>query len=247
MTPTGWVIGALVIGAVAAIRYLVARAHGATTLARLGGEHPTKWRVPSFAAIAVAPRQIAAAVIDRRRLASYDATLAVALETIARVVRGGGSLSLAIGEAALSMRGAVADDLGRVAAAAQRGERLEHALAQWRADRDRGSVRLAAGAIALAAATGGPPARVIEDVAASLRTRLQIEGEAKALGAQAQLSALVVGIAPVAFALVSCAVDPANARVMFTTPIGLACLVAGVTLDVIGAVWMHRVSETVLG
>lgn len=187
------------------------------------------------------------AVGAARRASAYDAALAVALDGLARAVRGGGSLQSAIGEAAGDVPGDVGRDLRRVATSVARGGRLESALSQWRRDRDRPSVRLAVGAIALAAQTGGPPARVIEDVAASLRTRMQIEGEARALGSQARLSAIVVGIAPVGFALVACAADARNAQLMFGTPIGLACVVVGVVLDVTGALWMHRISETVLG
>ena len=200
--------------------------------------------------LSLSPRQWTratwASVIQWRQSGAYDAALAVGLDAIARAVRSGGSLQSGIGEAAESLAGPVGEDLRRVAATVQRGARLDAALDEWRATRDRPAVRLAVGAIALAAQTGGPPARVIEDVAASLRVRMQIEGEARSLGSQARLSALVVGVAPVGFALVACAADSRNARLMFGTPIGVACVAVGLALDVTGAVWMHRISETVL-
>lgn len=185
-------------------------------------------------------------VVRARRDAAYDASLAVALDAVARAVRGGGSLHAAIGEASAGLHGGAGDDLRRIAATTQRGVRLDAALADWRRDRDRSSVHLAVGAIALAAQTGGPPARVIEDVAASLRMRLQTEAEARSLGAQARLSAIVVGVAPVGFALIACSLDSRNATLMFGTPIGIACLVAGLGFDIAGAVWMHRISQAVL-
>jgi tight adherence protein B len=186
------------------------------------------------------------AFVAARRDAAYDASLATALDAMARAVRGGGSLQAAVGEAANGVGGLVGSDLHRIAASVQRGVRFEAALTAWRTERDRASVHLAVGAIALAAQTGGPPARVIEDVAASLRMRMQIENEARSLGAQARLSAIVVGVAPIGFALVACAVDSRNASLMFGTPIGVACLILGLGFDVAGAVWMHRISQTVL-
>lgn len=237
--------GFLVAFGVMAVRALSMHARRRRRASFLVDGRPPRRRTISFT-----PRSWVAAAWQAirvlREASAYDAALAVALDGLARAVRGGGSLQSAIGEAATGVTGLVGDDLRRVAGAVQRGMPLDVALAEWRSARDRASVRLATGAIALAAKTGGPPARVIEDVAASLRVRMQVEGEARSLGAQARLSALVVGVAPVGFALVACASDTRNARLMFGTPIGVACVVVGLALDVAGALWMNRISETVL-
>jgi len=189
---------------------------------------------------------IAASVLRARAEASYDADLALFLDAVARSIRSGGSIASAIDEAAAVARGAVATDTRRVAASVQRGQPSTRALDAWVHHRRRGSVRLAVGALGLAVQTGGPPARVIEEVAAALRQRQQLEGEARALAAQARLSALVVGLAPVAFAALTCLTDPKNARLLFGTPIGLACVTVGLTLDAIGALWMRRISESAI-
>ena len=65
------------------------------------------------------------------------------------------------------------------------------------------------------------------------------------MGAQARLSAIVVGVAPVGFALLTTATDKRNAHMLFGTPLGLTCVALGLGLDAIGAVWMHRISESV--
>jgi tight adherence protein B len=188
-----------------------------------------------------------AALWRSRQVAAFDATLATALDAMARGVRSGGSLAAAIGEAAPAVRGGVARDVRRVTSSVERGQPLRHALLDWSERRPRPSVRLAVGALVLAAESGGPPARVIEEVAGALRARLQVEGEARALAAQARLSALVVGLAPIGFVALTSATDSRNAHTLFATPVGVSCLVAGLFLDVVGAVWMHRISESVLG
>ena len=196
-------------------------------------------------AIAAGSPLIGAAVLRSRADAGYDATLASALDAIGRGVRSGGSLPLAVTEAAASVRGRVAADLEQIASSVQRGRPFAEAVQEWRAVRDRASVRLTVGALVLATQTGGPPARVIEDVAAAIRVRLQVAREAHALAAQARLSAIVVGVAPLGFMLVSSLSDPRNARVLFGTPIGIACLLTGLALDAVGARWMHRMSAAV--
>ncbi len=187
----------------------------------------------------------AAAVVRSRQAAAYDATLAATLDALARGARSGASLNSALGEAAAAVRGAVALDVQRVASSIDRGQQLAPALHQWVNRRPRPSVRLAVGALVLAAESGGPPARVIEEVAGALRTQLQVEGEARSLAAQARLSALVVGLAPIAFIGLTSVTDARSAHMLFGTPVGVSCLAVGLALDALGAVWMHRISESV--
>jgi tight adherence protein B len=197
-------------------------------------------------AVLVAGAPLAAWLVLRNRAdAAYDATLANALDAAGRSVRSGGSLAQAVAEAATSVRGTVGADLTRIAAAVERGRPFTDALAVWRAERDRPSVRLSVGALVLATQTGGPPARVIEDVAVAIRTRQQVAREANALASQARLSAVVVGIAPLGFMLVTCITDARNAHMLFGTPIGVTCVVVGLMLDGLGALWMHRMSAAV--
>lgn len=186
------------------------------------------------------------AFLRGRQAAAYDAMLASALDATARGLRSGGSLAASIGQATSAVHGAVALDIQRVATAVDRGQPLGAALEAWARRRDRASVRVSVGALVLAAETGGPPARVIEEVAGALRVQLQVEGEARALAAQARLSAVVVGVAPIAFVALSSAVDAGNAHMLFGTPVGVAFLITGLALDGVGAVWMHRISESVV-
>ncbi|MEY2469139.1 MAG: tight adherence protein [Actinomycetota bacterium] len=200
----------------------------------------------ALGAVAALP-VVAASVMHARAEASYDTNLAQFLDAVGRSIRSGGSIASAIDEAAAVARGAVASDTRRVAAGVQRGQPITRALDSWIRTRERGSVRLAVGALGLAVETGGPPARVIEEVSSALRQRQQLEGEARALAAQARLSALVVGLAPIAFAALTCITDRKNAHLLFGTPIGLACVTVGLILDALGALWMRRISESVRG
>ncbi|MEY2471817.1 MAG: tight adherence protein [Actinomycetota bacterium] len=218
----------------------------ATLCAALGGALLIGVVFGVLLAVLVGGSPLAIALVLRSRAdAAYDDTLAAALDAAARSVRSGGSLPQAVTEASTSVRGPVARDLTRVATTVARGRPFADALDGWRGARQRPAVRLAVGALVLATQTGGPPARVIEDVASALRSRQQVAREAHALAAQARLSAIVVGVAPLAFMLVTCATDARNAHMLFGTPIGVACVVTGLLLDALGAFWMHRMSATV--
>ena len=177
----------------------------------------------------------------RKRLGS---SLPAALDEIARSLRSGGSLVQAIADAARATPGAIGDDLFQVAAAHRAGVPLADALTRWRSTRPIAGVRLTASALELGLAAGGAHARAIDGVAATLRDNLAITAEVRAQAAQAQASALVIGLAPIGFTALACVADHRTATFLFQTPAGLACLAIGLALDAAGAIWMGRITRT---
>ena len=163
-----------------------------------------------------------------------------ALEHVAAGLRGGASVADAIGTLA-DGNGALAADLRRVRARARLGFGLADALATWPSERDVPSARAAAGALALAVTVGGPAADAIDGLATSLRERLAAGAEARALSAQARLSAIVVGGAPIAYLAVSAIVDPSSVATLVETGSGRVCLFVGLGLQVLALVWMRRI------
>ena len=117
-------------------------------------------------------------------------------------------------------------------------------LARWRSTRPLPGVRLTASALELGLAAGGTHARAVDGVAATLRDNLAISAEVRAQAAQAQASALVIGLAPVGFTALACLADHRTASFLFQTPAGLACLAVGGTLDAAGAMSMARITRT---
>jgi tight adherence protein B len=118
------------------------------------------------------------------------------------------------------------------------------ALEAWAQARPVAAVRLAVAALCLGAETGGAQARAIDGVAATLRQRLGVAAEARALASQARASAAVMAVAPVAFCALTSATDPRVAAFLLRSPGGIAVLGAGLLLDTAGAVWMARITST---
>jgi tight adherence protein B len=190
---------------------------------------------------AVAPRLLLPLLV-RRQAARRDEQLAGALERVAAGVRSGSSITIALDELAGELADPLGSELRAIAEAVRHGMPLGAALDSWAggptASRE---VTLAAAALALGAAAGGPVARALDGVAATLRERRQLQAEVRALATQARASAWLLALAPVGFAGLMSTVAPDAVAFLVTTPVGLLCLGAGLTLDVIGAVWMARV------
>lgn len=178
---------------------------------------------------------------SRRRRRREAAAFPVALESVARSLRSGATLPQALAEAAAAVGGQVGDDLARVAVHA-RSAGLGVALDAWSASRQTSEVRVASAAIALASETGGAAAAAIDGVASSIRQRQAAAGEVRALSTQARLSAIVIGSAPAAFALLSSSADRRASAFLLGTRAGWTCLAVGLGLDAAGVAWMTRIT-----
>ena len=215
-------------------------AAGALALAWLAAG-PTATAVLAAGAGACAARTRMRTAFAARRARAGQ--LPAALDRLSTALRSGASLPAAIAEAGAATPPPLGDELAAVARAADRGRPLVAVLDEWSATRDDRGTRLAATALVLAAAVGSAPARAVDGVAATLRERIDLAAERRALATQARTSALVLAAAPAAFALVLLTADRAAADFLLRHPTGWACLAAGGALDATGAWWMARLTR----
>jgi tight adherence protein B len=178
----------------------------------------------------------------RRRQAELAAGLPDLLERVAGELRAGGTPLVALAEAANGPdlpEGLVADVASLVERAEEHG--LEVVLASWAAERPIPAVATVAAALIVASGTGGPAAPALEGLASGLRDRQDAVAEIAALSAQARMSALVVGAAPIVSLGLSALADPRVASTLVRTGPGLSCLMAGATLEALAGLWMRRI------
>lgn len=178
----------------------------------------------------------------RRKDAAVVAALPDVLERVASGLRAGAPPLVALADAAggADLPPALAADLSRVVGRAQDAG-LEPALAAWVEERPLPAVAATAAALQVTAGAGGPAAPALDGLAGGLRDRHDAAGEVAALSAQARLSAIVVGAAPAVSLALSLAVDRRVAPTLIGTPPGRACLLAGLVLEGLAGLWMHRI------
>jgi len=175
-----------------------------------------------------------------RRGRMITAAVPETLERVASELRSGGTIATAIGAVATG-DGPLAPDMARVDARVQLGSSIADALEAWSRDRPVAGVGASAGALALCSSVGGRSADALDGLATSLRDRLSVAAEARALSSQARMSALVVGGAPVAYIAWSAMVDPQALHVLTTTGFGRICLALGLGLEGLGGWWMRSI------
>lgn len=187
-----------------------------------------------------------AAVATRRGLAGRgarraDADLPDLLEHAGRGLRSGLDLAGALRAAGATVGGRHGAALVEVVGRLDAGAPLDDALAPWVEAHRRPAVRITVAAVAVAGAAGGRPARALDGVAATLRARAAVAGEARALASQAHASAVVLVALPLVVAVGGAAADDRVASALLATGWGRSCAAGALLLDAVGAWWMHRV------
>lgn len=215
-------------GAIAAST-LLALGLGGSPIAAFGGA------LGAFLAI-----PIAIGTMRHRQARRITAAVPPTIERVASELRAGGTIATAVAGIGAS-DGVLANDFARVETRVALGASLVDALRAWAHERDADGVDVAAGALAMCATVGGPGADALDGLATSLRDRLGVAAEARALSAQARLSAIVVGGTPLLYIAWSAVADRGALDALTATTAGRLCLLVGLALEVLGAWWMHRI------
>jgi tight adherence protein B len=202
---------------------------------------------PGTLALALIGLAVMPLVVRRHRraraLVRRGSQLPQALERLAGALRSGSSLPLALGDAGRATPDPLGPELAALALGASRGQPMAAVLDAWARRHDDPGTRLAVTALALATVVGVAPARAVDGVAATLRERLELSAERRALASQARASALVLSAVPILFALLLGMSDGAAGRFLLHSRAGWACLAGGLGLDALGAWWMARLTR----
>ncbi len=186
----------------------------------------------------------------RRRERRYADSLPEFLDDVVRRLRAGSSLMQALQDTARTPSTLVERDVADVMSRVLRGEPFDVAIESWRRARTSlpgaAEVDIVCAVVALTHQTGSGGARAFDGVAATLRSRLEIRRESQALAAQATASTLLMVGAPVVYVAFGVLTGNSSAAFLFGTPVGLACLSGGLTLDLGSALWMRLIIRGVL-
>jgi Flp pilus assembly protein TadB len=170
--------------------------------------------------------------------AATEVDVAAWCDDVARSVRSGRSLTVAVQESATG-HSRLASAIEPIDRALRRGQSLGAALGAIAIDPS-SPVGLAVAVLRSCADLGGPAASPLERVAATLRDRDAIRQEQRAHSAQAQLSARVLTLVPVGMLALLAGTDP-QVRAVVGSTAGIAAVTAGATLNVAGWCWMQRI------
>jgi Flp pilus assembly protein TadB len=178
-----------------------------------------------------------------RRAAAFEAQLPDALQLVAGALRAGFALNQSVGAVARDGSEPVAGEFARVLQEVRLGAELEDALDALATRMDSQDLHLVMIAIRTAREIGGNLAEVLQTTVATMRERVQLRGQVKVLSAEGRFSAKVLTGLPLIMTVYLLVFRKGYLKPMYSTGLGVAILISGGVLLLIGAVWLRRLTQ----
>jgi len=176
-----------------------------------------------------------------RRLAAFGNQIENTLVLLANGLRSGYGLMQAIEMVGKEVPPPTSEELGRVVREFALGVPTETALANLLRRNPSIDLDLVITAIDVNHETGGNLSEVLDTIASTIRDRVRIAGEIRALTAQQRFSAFVLTFLPAILGLVLFAMNPDYMSVLWQNTCGLVMLGTGLALMIIGNLIIRRI------
>jgi len=181
---------------------------------------------------------------DRRiqkRIMKFDEQLGNTIDMIVSSLRGGFSFLNSMEVVARDMPKPISDEFGKVIKEVSIGFTQEKALNNLVERVPSEDLKMIVTAAAIQTQTGGNLAEILENISSTIRERVQLKREVKALTSQGKMSGLVLGFLPVVLGLGISILDHQYIAALFQSNTGILMLVFAAVSEVIGFIVINKI------
>ncbi len=164
----------------------------------------------------------------------FGEQLGDALTILANSLRAGFSFLQAVNSVAREMPDPIAREFTKLLKEMSMGLSTETSLANLLVRVQSDDMELLVTAILIQKEIGGNLSEILDNIASTIRERVRIKNEIRALTAQGKLSGIIVGGLPIALGLFLFLSNPSYMDPLFTTPLGKVMIGYGVFSELIG-------------
>lgn len=157
----------------------------------------------------------------KKRGRDLNRQLPQALLAISNGLRAGFSFPQAMGVASKELEAPLADEFKKVLRDNSLGKPMEEALDNLGKRNDDEDLDMVITALQIQRQVGGNLAEVLDTISETIRERVKLRGEVRALTAQGRMSAVIISLLPIGIALALSVINPQYIGVLFTTTLGL--------------------------
>jgi tight adherence protein B len=180
---------------------------------------------------------------QQRRLKAFNNQLADAITFIANSMRAGNSLLQAMENVAREMPPPISEEFGRVVYEVGIGLSIPQALNNMVRRVKSEDLDLMVTAVIIQHEVGGNLADILDTINETIRERVRILGEIRALTAQQRLTGYIIGFLPFGLALIIYLINRPYISNLFTDPCGLILIGVGVFMMALGFFLIRKVTQ----
>jgi tight adherence protein B len=177
----------------------------------------------------------------KRRLAALSEQLPYLLDLLKSALESGHTLLRALQMSSQNLPEPMATEVRSIIERVQVGMPVPEAFETVFLRAPIEEIRFLAAAVRVQTEVGSSLAEILAHVSQSIRNRQRAEQEILARTAQSRVSAIVVGLLPVAVLIVLSLINPGYAQPLFHHPLGIRLLGVAITCDLVAALTMHHI------
>jgi tight adherence protein B len=178
-----------------------------------------------------------------QRLSRFQRDFPDAMDMMTRAIRAGHALGSAVKLVGEEMRQPVGPEFARVAEEMRLGRDISEALGGLEQRVPAEDVRFFCTAVSIQRTTGGNLAEVLDRLSEVIRERYKLLSHARVLSTQHRWSAILVGLSPIAFAIVFQLIHPDYFTAFFESPSAPMFLGLGLAFEAIGFFCVWRIAQ----
>jgi tight adherence protein B len=178
-----------------------------------------------------------------RRLNDFNRRLPDTLSLLSNALKAGLSLPQAIEAVARNSSPPISEELDRVVREMKLGMSSTQSLANMVRRVGSEDMDLIVTAISIHSSVGGNLARILDSISTTIRQRVQVKGQIRALTAQARASGWVITLLPFVVAAILYVITPSYFRVMVTDTGGRILLALALLSILIGNYFVRRITN----
>jgi tight adherence protein B len=187
-----------------------------------------------------APR-IYIAIVRGRRLKAFNNMLGDTINLMVNSLRAGYSVMQAMEAVSKEMDAPISTEFGRVVQEQQLGLSLEQALDNMLRRIPSEDLDMMVTAINVQREVGGNLAEVLDAIAYTIRERIRIKGEIKALTAQSRVSGYMITAVPITLSVIIYLINPDFMSLLFTHRCGWLMIGTSIIGIVVGYVLINKI------
>ena len=176
-----------------------------------------------------------------RRLAAFEEVLPDSIDLVGRALRAGHPLSAGFKMAADDGAEPVASELRRVFEEQRFGLPLEDSLLGMTDRVNLVDVRILVTAILIQREVGGNLAEILDNLAAVVRARFTIRRQLRVYTAQGRMTGYLLAVLPIAVFSMLYMINPVYMSILFTDPIGKILVIAAISMQLLGYLWIRKI------
>jgi len=183
------------------------------------------------------------ASLRKKRLAKFEEQLPDAFVMLSSSLQSGASLNMALETVTAQSPTPLSQEFGLLVKRMRLGVTLEDGLLELEQRLPMQSFVMASSAIRISREVGGNLVETINTMAKTLRRKKMMEGKIDSLTAQGKAQGTFMALLPVILAVLLSFIEPEAMRKLYTTTEGLVILAIMVSMQVLGYVFIRKVTS----